>query len=137
MLYKAIISIKTTKEMDIVDITKEVKKTVKDSGINEGMVNIFCPGSTGAITTIEYESGLLYDLSAALERIAPKNISYKHNEKWHDGNGHSHVKASFLGPSLAVPIENGEIILGVWQQIIFIECDTRKRDRHIIVHVLG
>ncbi len=137
MIYKAHIELDTKGEMDIVDITHEVQKIVDESGIEDGIVCIFCPGSTGAITTIEYEDGLLYDLPNALERIAPKNAYYKHEEKWHDGNGHSHVRASLIGPSLTVPIENGKLLLGTWQQIVFVECDIRPRRRRLIVHIVG
>ena len=123
--------------MDIIDITHDVQEIVEESGIEDGIVLIFCPGSTGAITTIEYEDGLLYDLPQALEKIAPKNAYYRHEEKWHDGNGHSHVRASIIGPSLTVPIENRRLILGTWQQIVFVECDVRARRRKIIVHIVG
>lgn len=137
MLYKDVINLETKGEMDIVDITPEVQRVVGKSGVKEGIACIFCPGSTGAITTIEYESGLLYDLPSALEKIAPKNAYYKHEERWHDGNGHSHVRASIIGSSLSVPIENGQLILGTWQQIVFIECDVRPRKRRLIIHILG
>jgi secondary thiamine-phosphate synthase enzyme len=137
MLYKDVINLETKGEMDIVDITYEVQKIVEESGIKNGIACIFCPGSTGAITTIEYEDGLLYDLPNALEKIAPKNAYYKHEERWHDGNGHSHVRASIIGPSLTVPVENGRLILGTWQQIVFVECDIRPRSRKIIVHIVG
>lgn len=137
MIYKAYIELDTKGEMDIVDITHEVQKIVDESGIEDGIACIFCAGSTGAITTIEYEDGLLYDLPNALERIAPKNAYYKHEERWHDGNGHSHVRASLIGPSLTVPIENGKLLLGTWQQIVFVECDIRPRRRKLIVHIVG
>ena len=126
-----------TREMDIVDITHDVEKIVEKSGIKNGIACIFCPGSTGAITTIEHESGLLYDLPAVLERIAPKAAYYKHEERWHDGNGHSHVRASLVGPSLTVPVVNNALKLGTWQQIVFVECDVRPRHRELVVHVLG
>jgi len=126
-----------SREMDIVDITNDVEKIVRASGIKNGIACIFCPGSTGAITTIEHESGLLYDLPAALERIAPRDAYYKHEERWHDGNGHSHVRASIIGPSLTVPVVNGTLRLGTWQQIVFVECDVRHRHRELLVHVLG
>lgn len=137
MFYRGIIDLETKGEMDIIDITERVQKIVKESKIKNGIACIFCPGSTGAITTIEYESGLLHDLPNALERIAPKNAYYKHEERWHDGNGHSHVRASIIGPSITVPIENGKLVLGVWQQIVFVECDIRPRKRNILVHVVG
>ncbi len=137
MLYKGVIELDTKGEMDIIDITHEVQKIVEESGIEDGIALIFCPGSTGAITTIEYEDGLLHDLPNALERIAPKNAYYKHEERWHDGNGHSHIRASIIGPSLCVPVENNRLLLGTWQQIVFVECDVRARRRKIIVHIVG
>ena len=137
MLYKSVIELDTKGEMDIIDITHEVQKIVEESGIEDGIALIFCPGSTGAITTIEYEDGLLHDLPNALERIAPKNAYYKHEERWHDGNGHSHIRASIIGPSLCVPVENNRLLLGTWQQIVFVECDVRARRRKIIVHIVG
>ncbi|MEM2259046.1 MAG: secondary thiamine-phosphate synthase enzyme YjbQ [Candidatus Thermoplasmatota archaeon] len=136
MIYKDKIYLKTESD-EIVDITSEVQKIVEKSGIKDGIVCIFCPGSTGAITTLEYEDGLIYDLKNAMERIAPKNAYYKHEERWHDGNGHSHIRASIIGASLCIPVEDGELSLGTWQQIVFIECDVRKRERKIIVHVFG
>lgn len=126
-----------TDEMDIVDITSEVQASVSKSGISNGMVCVFCPGSTGAITTIEYEPGLMHDLPAALERIAPKGTRYEHEKMWHDGNGHSHVRASIIGPSIVVPVADGRLQLGTWQQIVFVECDVRSRNRILLTHVFG
>lgn len=123
--------------MEIIDITGKVEDVVRKSGIENGIANIFIPGSTGAITTIEYEPGLLHDLPAALERIAPSDAYYKHEERWHDGNGRSHVKASIIGASLSVPFQDGKLILGTWQQIVFIECDIRPRRRRLIISVMG
>ena len=122
--------------MDIADITHEIENVVKRSGVENGIVHVFCPGSTGAITTIEYEDGLLHDLPAALERIAPRDAYYKHEERWHDGNGHSHIRASIIGSDITIPVENGRLMMGTWQQVIFIECDVRARNRKIIVSVL-
>ncbi|MEA2054449.1 MAG: secondary thiamine-phosphate synthase enzyme YjbQ [Candidatus Thermoplasmatota archaeon] len=126
-----------TREMDIVDITSDVQSVVSKSGIDNGMACVFCPGSTGAITTIEHEPGLLHDLPAALERIAPRNVYYEHEEQWHDGNGHSHVRASILGPSIVVPVADNQLQLGTWQQIVFVECDVRARNRILLVHIFG
>lgn len=137
MVYKDVIEVNTEGEMHIVDITHEVQKIVEKSGIEDGIVNVFCPGSTGAITTIEYEDGLLYDLPNALEKIAPRNEYYRHEERWHDGNGRSHVRASIIGASLTIPFENKKLLIGTWQQIVFIECDVRQRKRRIIVSVVG
>jgi len=137
MIYREEIELETRHEMEIIDITGKVEDVVRKSGIENGIVNIFIPGSTGAITTIEYEPGLLHDLPAALERIAPSDAYYKHEERWHDGNGRSHVKASIIGASLSVPFQDGKLMLGTWQQIVFIECDIRPRRRRLIISVMG
>ena len=129
--------IKTKGENDIVDITENIRRIVSKSGIKNGIVNVFIPGSTGAITTMEYEPGLKRDLVEALSRIAPADIYYYHHERWGDDNGRSHVKASIIGPSLTVPLVNRDIILGTWQQVVFLELDTRPRDRRIIVTIMG
>ena len=131
------INIETNGETDIVDITSKVQKVITISKIKNGIVCIFVPGSTGTITTIEYEPGLMKDLPRALEKIAPKNIHYDHHETWHDDNGRSHVKASIMGPSSTFPIKNAKLIHGTWQQLVFIELDTRPRNRNIIVNVVG
>ena len=131
------IKIKTKKENDIIDITKETTNSVKESKISNGTVTIFVSGSTAALTTIEYEPGLLEDFPKMLERIAPTNIEYGHEKMWHDGNGHSHVKASLLGPSLTVPFTNKELMLGTWQQIVIVECDTRSRQRELVLQIIG
>lgn len=135
--YSDEINIKTNGEADIVDITSNVQKVVAISKIKNGIVCVFVPGSTGTITTIEYEPGLMKDLPRALEKIAPRNIHYDHHETWHDDNGRSHVKASLMGPSATFPIKNGKLIHGTWQQIVFVELDTRPRDRSIIVQIVG
>jgi len=131
------ITIHTEGETDIVDITSDIQKTVNKSNLTEGIACIFISGSTGAITTIEYEPGLMKDLPRALEKIAPKNIHYDHHETWHDDNGRSHVRASLMGPSLTVPIRNGKVVHGTWQQIVFVELDTRPRTRNILVQIVG
>lgn len=136
-VYSEEISLNTKGEVEIHDITRDVERAVRNSKMNEGIVCVFNPGSTGAITTIEYESGLLKDLPAALERLFPKGITYAHHLRWHDGNGHSHVRASFIGPSLSVPFRRGTLILGTWQQIVFIELDNKARSRKIVVQVVG
>jgi secondary thiamine-phosphate synthase enzyme len=126
-----------TEEMDIVDITAQAQKAVDASGIDNGMACIFNSGSTGAVTTIEHEPGLLQDLPAALERIAPRGITYQHEERWHDGNGHSHIRASLIGPGLTVPVIDGTLQLGTWQQVVFVECDVKPRQRSLLVQVVG
>ena len=136
-VYREEIRIKTAREGDIVDITDLVENVVKRSGISDGVVHVFAIGSTAAISTMEYEPGLKQDLPEILERIAPKNIEYKHHLRWGDYNGHSHIRATILGPSLTVPIKDGRLILGTWQQIIFIELDVRARNRRIMVTVMG
>ena len=137
MNYSGTISISTKGETDIINITEDVSKIVKSSGIKNGIGCVFVPGATGAITTIEYEPGLLQDLPKALERLFPKGIEYRHEQTWHDGNGHSHIRASMIGPSLTVPVKNGKLILGTWQQIVFLELDVRKRKREIVVQIVG
>lgn len=127
----------TTNEGDIEDITELVQARIKESGLSEGTATVFVPGSTGAVTTIEYEPGLVKDLPAALERIAPRNASYEHQKMWHDGNGHSHVRASILGPSLTVPFADRSLTLGTWQQIVFVELDVKPRKRSLIVTAIG
>ena len=131
------INFKTRGETDIMDITGEVTNAIKASEIRNGIVTIFVPGATGAVTTIEYEPGLLKDLPAMLERIAPKEIEYEHEKRWHDGNGHSHVRASLLGPSITIPFEDGRLTLGTWQQIVFIELDNKSRSREIVLQIMG
>ena len=137
VVFKEEIPIKTKGEEDIVDITGEVTHAVKNSKLRDGMACVFVPGSTGAVTTIEYEPGLLTDLPRALERLFSKKIEYEHHLRWHDGNGHSHVRAAFIGPSLTVPFSDGRLTLGTWQQIVFIELDIRPRHRKIIVQIIG
>jgi secondary thiamine-phosphate synthase enzyme len=127
----------TRGEVEIVDITEKVNSALRESAIKKGIVTIFVPGATGAITTIEYEPGLLSDLPTALERLFPKGIEYGHELRWHDGNGHSHIRASFLGPSLTVPFNDQTMMLGTWQQVVFVELDNKRRSRRIILQILG
>jgi secondary thiamine-phosphate synthase enzyme len=137
-MYRKTLHITTGGEGEIVDITGDVRKVVAESGIDEGIVNVFLTGSTAAITTIEYEPGVLADLKRALSVIAPDNIPYAHDSRWGDGNGRSHVKASIVGPSLTIPVSGGEIGCGTWQQIVLLELDVRSsRDRSVICTVMG
>jgi secondary thiamine-phosphate synthase enzyme len=129
--------VKSKSENDIIEITDEVKKTVKESKIQNGAVVVFVVGSTAAITTIEYEPGLQKDFPEMLSRLAPKDIEYAHDNTWHDGNGHSHVRASLIGPGITIPFVEGRLTLGTWQQIVLIEMDTRPRERKIIIQVMG
>jgi secondary thiamine-phosphate synthase enzyme len=131
------LSIHTKGEGDILDVTGAVAEAVVETKLKNGIVTVFVPGSTGALTTIEYEPGLLKDFPNMLERIAPKNLVYEHEKRWHDGNGHSHVRASLIGPSLTVPFANGRLTLGTWQQIIFMELDVRSRARNLILQIMG
>jgi secondary thiamine-phosphate synthase enzyme len=110
---------------------------VKESNFVTGICTIFCPGSTGALTTIEYEDGLLKDFPDAMERIAPKGKEYAHDRRWGDGNGHSHVRASLVGPSLTIPFVNRKLTLGTWQQIVFVDYDNRPRNRTIEIVMVG
>ena len=128
---------KTKGEVTIRDITNDVAKIVKISKVKHGTVTVFHPGSTGVISTIEYEPGLVQDLQQALERLFPKDMKYHHHLKWSDGNGHSHIRATFMGPNLTVPIIDGKMTLGQWQQIIFVDLDNKPRDRRVIVQVMG
>ena len=122
---------------EVVDITDEVQKSLESTSLKAGMVLIFVSGATGAVTTIEYEDGLLDDLDGALERIVPQEIEYAHNLRWQDGNGHSHIRASLLGPSLVVPFTGRRLMLGTWQQIVFLELDNRTRHRKIVLQMMG
>ncbi len=127
----------TRGEVEIIDITGEVNAKLSESAIENGIVTIFVPGSTAAVTTIEYEPGLLHDLPNALERLFPRGINYEHEYRWHDGNGHSHVRASFIGPSLTVPFRNKRLMLGTWQQVVFVELDNKRRSRRVILQIIG
>jgi secondary thiamine-phosphate synthase enzyme len=127
----------TQGEIEVHDITSKVSEIVGKSGLDDGIVCIFVPGATGAITTIEYEDGLEFDIKAAFKRLVPKDIEYRHELRWHDGNGHSHIRASILGPSISVPFSDRQMILGTWQQIIFIEFDNKPHERNLIVQVVG
>jgi len=131
------ISINTKGFTDTIDITYEVTKIVEQSGIENGLVTIFCRGSTGTITTIEFESGVIEDLQRALEKIAPSNVPYEHDKRWGDGNGFSHVRAALMKPSLSIPLIQQKLILGTWQQIVFIDFDNRVRHREIFVQIIG
>ncbi len=131
------IKISSKSENDVIDITKQVADVILESGISNGTITVFVSGSTGAITTIEYEPGLVKDFPDLLSRIAPDDINYEHEQRWHDGNGRSHVKASLVGPSLTVPFQDGQLLLGTWQQIIFLELDTRARTRTLVLQIIG
>lgn len=127
----------TRGDAHIVDLTDEVRALLAADTLRDGHVLLFVPGSTAALTTVEYEPGLLRDLPALFERIAPKGIRYHHDETWHDGNGHSHCRASLLGPSLLVPVAGGRLTLGTWQQIVLVDFDNRPRRREVVVQLAG
>ncbi|MDD5127638.1 MAG: secondary thiamine-phosphate synthase enzyme YjbQ [Dehalococcoidales bacterium] len=122
---------------DIIDITREVEEQVAGSKIRDGTATIFVVGSTAGITTIEYEPGLVADFKKLWERLAPQNLDYAHNERWHDGNGHAHIRASLLGASLILPMIGGRLALGTWQQVILVDFDNRPRSREVIVQITG
>lgn len=132
------LNIKTRGNCHILDITGRVAELITQSGFNEGAVTLFNVGSTAGLTTIEYEPGLVnHDINAAFEKIAPRNGTYQHEETWHDDNGHAHVRAALLGPSLVVPFIDGSLTLGTWQQIVLVDFDTRARTRKIICQING
>jgi secondary thiamine-phosphate synthase enzyme len=131
------VSVSTHGDSEILDVTPKVQGVVQKTGFQEGQVLVFVSGSTAGLTTVEYEPGLLEDLPAAFDRIAPRGIRYAHEETWHDGNGHSHVRASLLGPSLTVPFRDGRLLLGTWQQIVLIDFDNRPRKRELVVQISG
>jgi secondary thiamine-phosphate synthase enzyme len=132
-----IVKLRSSKENDIIDFTEQTSEALKESKLENGLVTVFVSGSTAAITTIEYEPGLRHDFPKMLSRIVPKDVQYHHDDTWHDGNGHSHVRASLIGPSLSIPFSNGQLNLGTWQQIVMLEMDTRQRERLITLQILG
>jgi secondary thiamine-phosphate synthase enzyme len=131
------IQLSTRGDADIHDITEEVARQVDQSGLKDGTVTIFCPSSTSALTTIEFENGALSDLQRLFNEIVPPNREYAHNARWGDGNGHSHVRAALLGPSLTIPFVNGGLTLGTWQQIIYVDFDNRPRRRELVLQFIG
>jgi secondary thiamine-phosphate synthase enzyme len=130
-------SFSTEAEMDVVDVTHDVSEIIEESGVEDGVVTVFVPGSTGALTTLEYEPGLVQDIKDFFERTVPQDHYYHHEERWHDKNGHSHIRASLIGPSVAIPFRDNRLMLGTWQQIVFLDCDVRSRERELIVQIVG
>lgn len=122
---------------EIVDLTGQIAEKIKSSGLNAGTVTVFTPSATSALTTIEYEPGLLQDLPEFFQKIIPSEISYKHDQTWHDGNGYAHLRAALIGPDITVPFIAGEMTLGTWQQIVFLDFDNRARNRKVIVQIIG
>ena len=127
----------STGRTDIIDLTEQVSGVLRDSFVQNGTVTLFIPGSTAALTTIEFESGVVNDLKKAIDRIAPENMYYEHNERWGDGNGYSHVRAALIGPSLYIPVVEGKMTLGTWQQIVLLDFDNRPRERRIVIQISG
>jgi len=137
MSFQNQISLNTKGHGDMKDITEQVAAVVNSSGIKTGIANVFNIGSTAAVGTIEFEPGLQRDMSAILDKLIPPSRNYGHEQTWHDGNGHSHLQATLLGPSMTVPIADGKLVLGTWQQIFHLECDVRGRQRTVLVTVVG
>jgi secondary thiamine-phosphate synthase enzyme len=137
MMHQQQISLTTKRHGDMQDITGLVAGIVRSAAIRTGTVHVFNIGSTAAVGTIEFEPGLQHDLPAALDKLIPPSRNYGHEQAWHDGNGHSHLQATLLGPSLTVPVAGGELVLGTWQQIFHLECDVRGRQRTVVVTVIG
>ena len=131
------LSFQTRGNDDIIDITTQVQDVLASSSLTSGIVTVFVPGSTASVTTIEYEPGLIKDFPRAMEKLAPKGDHYDHDARWGDGNGHAHVRASTLGPGLVLPFENGRLLVGTWQQVVFVDFDNRPRARKLIVQVMG
>lgn len=136
-IYRSDIYCQTTGDTDIIDITPQVTEVLRNSGIRDGVVFLFVSGSTAALTTIEYESGVVSDLVRIIEEIAPKNIPYQHNLRWGDGNGYSHVRASLLGPSLNIPVANKKLLVGPWQQVVLLDFDNKPRKRGVVIQIIG
>jgi len=131
------LEVKTTGDTDIMDLTAAVAEKVQQSEVTEGLLNLFISGSTAALSTIEYESGVVNDLRDAIERLFPRDLIYEHDARWGDGNGYAHVRAAFLKPSLNIPIEEGRLLLGTWQQIVLLDFDNRPRQRRIRGQIMG
>lgn len=136
-IYSHPLTYSTSAGTDIIDITEDVAAKVREAGISEGQALISVPGSTAAITTIEYESGVVRDLVDALERLAPTGIPYRHDARWGDGNGYAHVRSALLGPSVTIPVTGGRLVLGTWQQLVLIDFDNRPRQRRIFLQISG
>lgn len=130
-------SLKSRGNNHVIDITSQVASSVAEAGIESGIATVFVTGSTAGVTTVEFEPGLVQDLDTAFNRLMPRELDYRHHERWGDDNGHSHVRASLLGPSLTVPFQKGQLALGTWQQIVLIDFDTRPRNREYVIQIIG
>ena len=137
MIKTASIEVRTQGNAQVIDITPRVTEAVRTSGLTDGTVTIFCPSATSAVTTIEYENGAVADFQRLFDEIIPQQRDYLHNLRWGDGNGHSHVRAALLGPSLTIPFVNQQLTLGTWQQIVYVDFDTRTRQRSLVVQIMG
>lgn len=137
MIHGRELKMKTAGFSGIVDVTAEVRSVVRESGITAGVVNVFVIGSTGSVTTIEYEPALVEDMGEALEKLWPRDMPTRHGDTWGDDNGFSHLRASFMGPGLTAPVSGGDVVLGTWQQIVVIDHDNRPRERRVFVQVMG
>jgi secondary thiamine-phosphate synthase enzyme len=122
---------------DVIDITDAIREKIDASGISSGTVTVFTPSATSGLTTIEYEPGLLQDLPEFFEKILPSNVAYKHDETWHDGNGFSHMRSALIGPDITIPFTDGRLHLGTWQQVVFLDFDNRKRNRRLVLQIIG
>jgi len=131
------LEVKTTSGTDVLDLTAPVQEQVHLTGVTAGLLTLYISGSTAALTTIEYESGAVHDLKAAIERLFPRDLGYEHDRRWGDGNGYAHIRAAFLKPSLSIPIDQGRLQLGTWQQVVLLDFDNRPRQRRIRGQVLG
>ena len=136
-VFRKEITLQTLGETQVIDITDRIREVVGACSITDGIVNVFAPGATAGISTIEFEPGCVRDLQAAFERIAPRDGQYDHNERWGDGNGFSHVRAAMMGPSMTVPVSAGQLVLGAWQQVICVDFDNGARERRLVVTVVG
>ena len=137
MVYQRQLTLQTKGHRDMQDLTGRIGEIVQESGIQSGVVHVFNVGSTAAVGTIEFEPGLRQDLPDILDKLIPPSTKYGHEQTWHDGNGHSHLQATWLGPEISVPISQGRLVLGTWQQLFHLECDVRPRRRTIVVTVMG
>jgi secondary thiamine-phosphate synthase enzyme len=129
--------LKTQGHADVLDITERIGECVLQSGFHNGIVTVFCPSSTSAVTTIEYESGCVSDLKRLFDDLLPEDRNYQHNSRWGDGNGHSHIRAALLGASLTVPFVSARLTLGTWQQVVYVDFDVRPRQRDLVVQMIG
>jgi len=131
------IELDTNGYCDIIDITNRLRDVVRESGLSAGILTVFCPGSTGGLTTIEFEPGLQKDLPEFFEKIIPSNKNYHHDDTWHDGNGFSHLRSALIGPSITVPFVDSQLTLGTWQQVVFLDFDNKSRRRRLVLQLIG